>query len=726
MANVHCFSLLILIFTINSFSVCADEDRKLHIVYMGSLPKGKYSPSSHHLTLLQRVIKTSSAQHLLITSYKRSFNGFAAMLSDYEAKQLQSSKEVVSVFPSITYQLQTTRSWSFMGFEETEHQHPSAKSNVIIGVLDTGIWPESQSFNDQGFFTPPMKWQGVCKGGPNFTCNDKLIGARYYGSRSNTARDYLGHGTHTASTAAGNKVKGASFFGLANGTARGGVPSARIAAYQVCDFMGCGGADILAGFDDAISDGVDVLTISLGSRTPHPFHTDVIAIGAFHAMERGIITSHSAGNSGPSLASLSSTAPWTLSVGASSIDRRIITKVILGNGMTLVGNSVNSFDLKGKNFPLINGIDAKLATCSDSQASSCSRSCLNESRVKGKIVVCDDEAGADGATRAGAVGSIFERKRTQEDVSYPWPLPAVVLNAESFGSLQSYMKSSKHPVAKILKSEEIKDSTAPLVASFSSRGPNRIAQDLLKPDIVAPGIDILAAFPLSPPTGSYYEKRKVKYNILSGTSMACPHAAGVAAYVQTFHPEWSPSAIQSAIMTTALPMNSTMNSGAEFAYGSGHINPSGAINPGLVYEAEKADYITFLCSLGYGGDRLRLISGDNSINCPEGANESPRNLNYPSMTAKIQSSMSFTVSFTRTVTNVGKSNSSYKAEISTNSKLKICVVPNVLSFKSKDEKKSFNVTVSGGSLNEDEMVSASLVWSDGSLNVRSTIVIYAE
>ncbi|WCJ20437.1 Subtilisin-like protease SBT4.4 [Euphorbia peplus] len=144
------------------------------------------------------------------------------------------------------------------------------------------------------------------------------------------------------------------------------------------------------------------------------------------------------------------------------------------------------------------------------------------------------------------------------------------------------MKSSKNPVGKILKSEEIKDSTAPLVASFSSRGPNKVAHDLLKPDIVAPGIDILAAYPLSPPTSSYYEKRKVKYTIMSGTSMACPHASGIAAYVRTFHPEWSPSAIQSAIMTTALPMNSTMNSGAEFDYGSGHLNPSGAINPGLV------------------------------------------------------------------------------------------------------------------------------------------------
>ncbi|WCJ20434.1 Subtilisin-like protease SBT4.4 [Euphorbia peplus] len=458
--QLYCLSLF-LIFIVSSFSASADGERKLQIVYMGSLTKGRYSPSSHHLSLLQRVIKSSSAQHLLVKSYGRSFNGFAAMLSDDEVKQLQSSKEVVSVFPSITYDLQTTRSWSFMGFEDTDDQHPnpSAKSDVIIGVLDTGIWPESESFSGKGFQNPPMKWKGACDGGENFTCNKKLIGARVYGYKYST-RDDVGHG-----------------------------------------------------------------------------------------------------NSGPSLGSVASIAPWTLSVGASSTDRKIIGKVILGNGKTLVGNSVNSFDLNGENFPLINGVDAKLDGCEVHLGSACIGECLDENLVKGKILVCDNEGGVEDAANKGAIGAIVKREQTQEDVSNLWPIPAVVLNDENFGALQSYMKSSKNPVGKILKSEEIKDSTAPLVASFSSRGPNKMAGDLLKPDIVAPGIDILAAYPLSPPTSSSFEKRKVKYTVMSGTSMACPHAAGVAAYVRTFHPEWSPSAIQSAIMTTALPMNSTMNTG---------------------------------------------------------------------------------------------------------------------------------------------------------------------
>ncbi|XP_065878994.1 subtilisin-like protease SBT4.4 [Euphorbia lathyris] len=694
---------------------------------MGALRNEDYSPSSHHLSLLQGVTKSSSAEHILVRSYKRSFNGFAAMLSDSEAKQLQSSNEVVSVFPSITYQLQTTRSWSFLGFNETTHQNPSAESNVIIGVIDTGIWPESQSFSDEGFNPPPKKWKGSCKGGLNFTCNNKIIGARHY--ISNSSRDEVGHGTHTASTAAGNKVKDASFLGLEKGVARGGVPSARIAAYQVCAESGCGGAEILAAFDDAIADGVDIITISLGSTSSVEYDKDVIAIGAFHAMEKGILTSHSAGNSGPYLGWVGSVAPWILSVAAGSTDRRIIDKVILGNGKELIGNSVNSFDLKGESFPVINGSDARTADCSETLASSCMYECLNSSLVKGKIVVCDDQSGANEAMRAGAVGSILKSSGDFEDISFTWPLPALVLTDKRFRALGTYLNSSRHPVAKLLKSEEIKDTSAPIVASFSSRGPNLIVPDLLKPDIVAPGVAILAAYPPTlPPTTNAQDTRRVSFNVLSGTSMACPHAAGIAAYIKTFHPKWSPSAIKSAIMTTALPLNATVNSGAEFAYGSGGINPLGAIHPGLVYDATKADYITFLCGTGYNETAIRAISGDNTTSCPQGDKKAwPKDFNYPSLAARIPANKSFTISFTRTVTNVGIPISTYKAEVLTDSKVKIKVVPSVLPFKYINEKKSFTVTVSGGGLAGNQLVntlSASLLWSDGSHIVRSPILVY--
>lgn len=170
--------------------------------------------------------------------------------------------------------------------------------------------------------------------------SSKLIGASYYANISDDAFDYVGHGSHTASTAAGNEVHGASFFGLANGTARGGVPSSRIAMYSVCDMFGGISSDgVLAAFDDAIADGVDIITISIGVNGALPIDEDIIAIGSFHAMEKGVLVTHSAGNSGPDMQTVSSIAPWLLTVAASTTDRRFVAKLVLGDGTELsVGN----------------------------------------------------------------------------------------------------------------------------------------------------------------------------------------------------------------------------------------------------------------------------------------------------------------------------------------------------------------------------------------------------
>lgn len=170
----------------------------------------------------------------------------------------------------------------------------------------------------------------------------KIIGAKYYRTDGTitppdipSPRDTNGHGTHTASIAAGASVPGASLYGLAAGTARGGVPSARIAVYKVCWVDGCYGSDILAAFDDAIADGVDIISVSAGSGGYVQYADDPIAIGAFHAMKNGILTSASAGNDGPdNINPVSNNSPWCLTVAASSVDRKFVSKVQLGNNKT--------------------------------------------------------------------------------------------------------------------------------------------------------------------------------------------------------------------------------------------------------------------------------------------------------------------------------------------------------------------------------------------------------
>ncbi|KAE9593962.1 putative cucumisin [Lupinus albus] len=716
---VFCVSF-ILACTFLSKCDAGDDNPKLHIVYMGSLPKTPYSPSSHHLSMMQQVFVENDSTNFLIHSYKRSFNGFAAMLTNHQKEKISQMEGVVSVFPSKNLQLHTTRSWDFLGLSKSVKRNRAIESDVVIGVLDTGVWPESDSFKDEGFGPVPKNWKGSCVGGKNFTCNNKIIGARYY--IEDTARDLNGHGSHTASTAAGNYVHRASLFGLAKGTARGGVPFARIAAYKVCGGLGlCDSSTILSAFDDAIADGVSIISISIGSSYQENFEEDTIAIGSFHAMAGGILTVNSAGNSGPSPASVSSVSPWMLSVAASTIDRRFIDKVVLGNEKILTGKSINSFSLNGKKFLIAKkNSEPDSEKCSKDSADICE--CLDRSLVEGKIVLCNGFSGYADYEGGKPIGSIIK----DFSESYPpfvSPLPSLFLSANDYDILRSYTNSSKIPKAEILKSETIKDPNAPIVAIFSSRGPNTLVPEIMKPDISAPGVDILASFSQAvSPSDDGYDKRSTKYNIISGTSMSCPHVAGIAAYLKTFHFDWSPSAIKSAIMTSANPMKGSKDEVGEYAYGSGHVNPISAVHPGLIYDISLDDYIKMLCNLGYDSKKVKLISGKNN-SCSNTIDRSlVRDLNYPALSIDVKSNTSFTIKFERTVTNVGIGKSIYKASILPNPKIKITVVPETLSFKSLYEKQSFVLTVTGNELPTQTVIS-SLLWSNGIQNVRSPIIV---
>ncbi|XWS74902.1 hypothetical protein CRYUN_Cryun01aG0038300 [Craigia yunnanensis] len=696
---------------------------------MGHLPKAEISAASLHTSMLQDVVPSAVGSDILLYSYHRSFNGFAAKLTNEEAEKLRGKEGVVSVFLSQKKQLHTSRSWDFMGFSK-KVRRSVIESDIVVGMLDTGIWPESESFNDTGFGPLPTKWKGTCQKSANFTCNKKIIGARYYRANGDfgpddfkSPRDSEGHGSHTASTAAGGLVSKASLYGLAKGTARGGVPSARIAVYKICWSDGCYDEDILAAFDDAIADGVDIISLSVGSIFSSEYFEDTIAIGAFHSMKNGVLTSNSAGNSGPDPASITNFSPWSLSVAASTIDRKFVTKVKLGNGEIYEGTSINTFDLKGKMYPFIFG-GAAPNTSQDytSDARYCAPGSLNQTLVKGKIVFCDYESDGEGPIEAGAVGAVFQTGGNKDYV-FAYTLPLSNLNLDDGRIVFNYVNTTENPTATIFKTTVEDNQFAPYVVSFSSRGPNPVTADILKPDLTAPGVDILAAWSEATTlTEDEDDTRVVPYNIISGTSMSCPHATGAAAYVKSFHPTWSPAAIKSALMTTAYSMSTENNIEGEFAFGAGHINPAVAAQPGLIYDAGEIDYVKFLCGQGYTPKYIQLITGNNN-SCSEETSGTVWDLNYPSFALSGSPGNSITRVFHRTVTNVGSAVSTYQAVVRAPPGLIIQVQPSVLSFKSLGQKQSFVVTV--GAEVGNSMISGSLTWDDGLHQVRSPIVAFA-
>lgn len=727
----HVFITLIGLVAVNG-----DTQKEFYIAFLRDQPAEVESVLQSHINLLS-TLKGSDldAEESLVYSYNRSFNAFAAKLDEDEANELSSMDGVLSVFPNRHHKLHTTKSWDFIGLPQTARRNVKRESNIIVGLLDTGITPQSESFADNGLGPPPAKWKGTCGHFANFSgCNKKLIGARYFKLDGNSdPNDILspidvdGHGTHTSSTLAGNLVPNANLYGLATGTARGAVPSARVAMYKVCWVSsGCSDMDILAAFDAAIHDGVDVISISIGGVSGD-YVKDSIAIASFHAMKNGIITVASAGNDGPRAGTVSNNAPWMFTVAASSIDRQFRSKVVLGSGKTVSGIGVSLFDPKQKPYPLVSGDGVAKNSESTDNARFCFQESMDPRKVKGKLVLCKlGMWGADSVVKGfGGVGAIIESEQFL-DAAQIYMAPATMVNTTVGETVSEYINSSRSPSAMIYKSQEVQIK-APFVASFSSRGPNPRSEHLLKPDIAAPGIDILASYtPLKSLTGLKGDTMHSKFTLMSGTSMACPHVAGVAAYVKSFRPNWSPAAIKSAIMITATPMSSRMNKEAEFAYGAGEVNPTKALSPGLVYDMDEMSYIQFLCHEGYPGSSIAVLAGSKFINCsallPGVGSDA---INYPTMQLTLKSDQQLTVGvFRRIVTNVGPSQSIYNATIRAPQGVEITVKPMSLSFSRALEKRSFMVVVKAKTIKGMEMRSGSLIWRSSRHIVRSPIVVH--
>nr|GMD89511.1 subtilisin-like protease SBT1.7 [Ipomoea batatas] len=701
MANFNLILTFLFIACLHFSAIFATES-EIYIVHV-EVPDGLTSRDSHYQSFMSSAVETSTDSSNIIYSYQHVISGFAAKLSPGAVKAMEKMDGFMYARPQRVYNLQTTHTPNFLGLHLNSGFWNSSNygEGVIIGLLDGGIFPEHPSFSDYGMPPPPAKWKGTCD---SFNCNNKLIGGKGFlsGNQSTSFDNVNGHGTHTSSTAGGNFVDSANVYGSDNGTATGIAPRAHLAMYKVCGVGGgCSEIDILAGMDAAIEDGVDVLSISLGGFSG-PFYDDNIALGAYSAMEKGIFVSCSAANAGPEHFTLSNEAPWILTVGAATVDRNVVATARLGNGDEVDGQSAyQPDDFSQELLPLVYpGMNA-----SDFTAKYCGNSSLDNYDVKGKVV---DYMGYTTFALANV-------------------LPATHLSFADGEKVKSYLNSTSNPTATILfKGTVIGDPHAPAVSFFSSRGPSIASPGILKPDIIGPGVSIIAAWPFS------VENRtdsKPTFNIISGTSMSCPHLSGVAALLKSAHPDWSPAAIKSAIITTSDTTNLGNNKIEDerglpadiFTVGAGQVNPSRANDPGLVYDVAPEDYVPYLCGLGYTDKQVSLILQRN-VTCSASIQEAE--LNYPSFSLNFvnTTSTSGSQTYTRTVTNVGEASSSYTVEILPPDGVSVTVEPSTLSFSELNQKASYQVTFSrSASPTNATVVQGYLKWSSSSYVVRSPI-----
>nr|XP_010934028.2 subtilisin-like protease SBT3.5 [Elaeis guineensis] len=675
--------------------------------------------ASHHEMLTSLLGSEEEALKSVVYSYKHGFSGFAAWLTESQANNIAELPEVVSVMPNRVHRLQTTRSWDFLGLNYYQSTGLLSRANygdgVIIGIIDSGVWPESRSFSDHGYGPIPSRWKGKCVVEPTFganNCSRKIVGARYYAggvSAENlegeymSPRDFNTHGTHTASTAAGVPVSNASFHGLGAGMVRGGAPRARLAIYKACWGQAgeCYDSTVLKAFDDAIHDGVDIISLSI--------HGDGYPAGSLPAVMKGITVAFIAGNEGPVPQTLNNEVPWVITVAASSIDRSFPTVITLGNNKKLVGQGAFYRPDKDQFKELVYG-------------KSCDEESLNGTNVVGKYVLCFDletvyttiprqvmatQLGT--VLRARAKGVIFGHYTSflMDYLLQCQGLPCIAVDVAIAGQIEDYIDSVGKPMVKIEPTRSVVGQVqSPSVASFSSRGPSTSYPELLKPDIAAPGTNILAALGDS-------------YGFDSGTSMACPHVAGIAALLKSSHPDWSPAAIKSAIITTASVTDRygqpIMAEGVPrkladpFDYGGGQINPNNALDPGLVYDINPKEYLKFFkCTFGLQG----------------GCDPKQRSLYHLNLPSIAIPNLRQTVMVQRAVTNVGKVDAVvYKAALEIPPGIKMVVQPSVLAFNARSKVQTFNVTFMPTHKAQGFYGFGSLTWFDGTHSVRIPIAV---
>lgn len=686
-------------------------------------------------------------------SYTLALNGFAADLSATQAAELQANPDVISVVPDELKHITAEPSTSFLGLDgpggvwESIGGADQAGDGVVLGVLDTGIAPENPAFAGSPLGTTPGAdpyltgdtinfqksdgnvFHGVCQTGEQFTaddCSTKIVSARYYldgygaaniGDASTgeyvSPRDGDSHGSHTASTAAGNVGTPTSIGGIDFGTITGVAPAAKIAAYKVCwngpdpavtTDDGCANSDILAAIDQAVADGVDVINFSIGggAATTVLGPEDYAFLGAASA---GIFVAVSAGNAGPGPSTADHASPWYTSVAASTIPSYEAT-VTLGDGQAFAGASITvNMDPAAEPLTgaLVNSTAVALAGGTDARL--CAPGSLDPALVQpDTIIVCergvyDRVAKSAEVARVGGIGMVLVNVTPGSIDTDFHSVPTVHLSNVYHDAVVAYAATPGATATFTTGNELGTTPPVPQVAGFSSRGPILAGgSDIIKPDIAAPGVSILAA-------GANAEGAEPTFEFLSGTSMASPHIAGLAALYLGERPNAAPSEIKSAMMTTAYDTVDAEGDAVTdpFAQGAGHVDPTKFFEPGLLYLNGLPDWYAYLGGQGYGVPVDPIDASDLNL----------ASIGIGSLTA------SQTITRTVTSTQAGTFTSSVQglAGIDT------VVEPSTLTFGAAGEAKTFTVTFTRTDAPLDEFTTGSLTWTSGETAVRSPVAV---
>jgi subtilisin family serine protease len=720
----------------------------------------------------EQVVQELGAAQRKFYDYRYSFNGFAAVLTEAEAEALRNRGDVLGVWEDEILELHTDNSPDFINL--TNGGEPWSKGytgeDVIIGVIDTGIWPEHPSVADvptpkkgnKGpmipYGPPPASWHGDefpdnCQFGndafnPNdaeFACNNKLLAARYYRSgfaagevcgepgmdcgwtEFLSARDNDGHGSHTATTAAGNNGVAASIGGNFAGTVSGVAPRARVSVYKVCWNgsltttvpRGCASSDSMAAIDQAVADGVDVLNFSIGGASTSFNGADDIAF--LFAADAGVHVATSNGNAGPGAQTVGtpSGVPWLTAVGAAQ-DNQVFGLAVNVTAPAAVAGDKEA--LEGAGPVTLEDTGTIVDELVVGQPANGCAPLTNAAAVNGNTVliirgVCGFIDKYLNAQNAGANAIIVYNDGAAADRIDPIVMGgltnAVTIPGVMIGHFDGLDLAGAGGVEVVLDPENLisKENT---IAGFSSRGPNGGAPDIIKPDVAAPGVNILAAHT---PFPNDFGTPGELFRSISGTSMASPHVAGLLALLDQAHPEWTPAMAKSALMTTARQnLNKTFGTtpADPFDIGAGHIQPGDAFDPGLVYDAGLVDYVRFLC----GSETQPQIFSPATCNAFGSIDSS--DLNLPSIgIAELVGSQTIT----RTVTNVGNGRKPYRVEIDAPPGIDVSVSPSRIHIKA-GESATFEVTFTvTDAAALGDWAFGSLSWKHGNDRVRSPIAI---